>query len=91
LVEDEVRGGFFTGGTRAQLGLCLGRVRTKASNWSGVLGLQLGRGEMNERKTGWAGFNKNLNFWPKANISYRNVFIFNIFMKANQLQFNLNL
>jgi hypothetical protein len=75
----------FVGGTRARLGLYLSIMRTKASDRSGALGLQLGRGETNERKAVWAGFNKNLNFWPKANIKYRNVFqIFsNLFMKAN--------
>jgi hypothetical protein len=64
-----------------------------ASDRSGSLGLQLGRGEMKERKAGWAGFNKNLNFWPKANIKYKNVFHYfsNLFMKADQFQFNLNL
>jgi hypothetical protein len=51
-------------------------VRTKASSWSGALDLQLGRGEMKETKAGWAGVNKNLNFWPKANIKYINVFHF---------------
>jgi hypothetical protein len=51
-------------------------MRTKASGWSGALGLQLGCGEMKERKACWAGFNKNLNFWPKAYIKYRNVFHF---------------
>jgi hypothetical protein len=51
-------------------------MRTKASNWLGALGLQLGHGEMKEREAGWAGFNKNLIFFPKANIKYRNIFDF---------------
>jgi hypothetical protein len=54
--------GFFIGGTRARLGLCLGTVRMKASGHSGTLGLQLGHGGMKERKAGWAGFNKKLKF-----------------------------
>jgi hypothetical protein len=62
-VEDEVRGGFFISGTRARLGLCLDTVKTKASGRSSMLGHQLGHGEMNERKAGWTGFNKNLNFF----------------------------